>query len=60
VGEPDDAYAFGFWGGDFWVFTSDGTFTQVTQFDPTSGAETAATTYDDVIVGAGVSTCAPQ
>ena len=60
VGDPTDAYAFGFWGGDFWVFTSDGSTTAVTQFDPTTGTETLATTYDDVIVGAGVSTCAPQ
>jgi len=60
VGAPDDAYAFGFWGGDFWVFTSGGTTTQVTQFDPTTSTETQATTFDDVIVGAGVSTCAPQ
>ncbi len=60
VGGPSDAYAFGFWGGDFWVFTSGGTTTTVTKYDPVSGSETPATTYDDVIVGAGVSTCAPQ
>jgi hypothetical protein len=60
VGDPDDAYAFGFWGGDFWVFTSGGTSSQVTQYDPTTMTETAATTFSGTIVGAGVSTCAPQ
>jgi hypothetical protein len=62
VGDPSDAYAFGFWGGDFWVFTSpEGAgITTVTKFDPATKTETTATTYGDVIVGAGVSTCAPQ
>jgi hypothetical protein len=60
VGSPDDAYAFAFWGGDFWVFTSPGGPTTVTRYDPTSGTETTATTYAGTIVGAGVSTCAPQ
>jgi hypothetical protein len=60
VGSPLDAYAFGFWGGDFWVFTSDGSTTQVTKFDPTTSVETTATTFQGIIVGAGVSTCAPQ
>jgi hypothetical protein len=62
VGSPLDAYAFGFWGGDFWVFTGDPTLgtTTVTEFNPTTATETTATTYDDIIVGAGVSTCAPQ
>jgi hypothetical protein len=59
VGSPNDAYAFGFWGGDFWVFTGQ-TDTTVTQFDPTTLAETTATTFGSVVVGAGVSTCAPQ
>jgi hypothetical protein len=62
VGDPSDAYAFGYWGGDFWVFTSPvgAGITTVTKFDPTTSTETTATTYGDVIVGAGVSTCAPQ
>lgn len=62
VGDPSDAYAFGFWGGDFWVFTSPAgsALTTVTKFDPTASAETTATTFSGVIVGAGVSTCAPQ
>ena len=63
VGSPADAYAFAFWGGEFWVFTAPGTPgapTTVTRFDPTSSTETTATTYPGTIVGAGVSTCAPQ
>jgi hypothetical protein len=64
VGSPEDAYAFGFWGGVFWVFTSDSPgpagISQVTRFDPQTGQETNPTTMPEVIVGAGVSTCAPQ
>jgi hypothetical protein len=60
VGTPQDAYAFAFWGGDFWVFTSGGATSQVTRFDPVAKSETLATTFNDEIVGAGVSTCAPQ
>jgi hypothetical protein len=54
------AWAFSFWGGDFWFYTSDGTrSSNVTQLK-TSGE--LAVAKDDVgfrIVGAGVSTCAP-
>ena len=62
VGGPDDAYAFAYWGGVFWVFTAANLngVTQVTRFDPVTLSETSATTYQGVIVGAGVSTCAPQ
>jgi hypothetical protein len=64
------AWAFAFWGGDFWIFldkadpndpfsTGDG-FTTVYQIDGANGSiksSTPATTHE--IVGAGVSTCAP-
>lgn len=60
VGNPENGYAFGFWGGDFWIFTSSPGTTQVTEFDPTTKTETPATTFATEIVGAGVSTCAPQ
>jgi hypothetical protein len=62
VGTPEDGYAFGFWGGDFWIFTFSQTSggTQVTEFDPVSHVETPATFLAPNIVGAGVSTCAPQ
>jgi hypothetical protein len=62
IGNADDAFAFGFWGGQFWIFTSSpsATSTTVTRFDPGSQQESTATTFsEDVIVGAGVSTFAP-
>jgi hypothetical protein len=61
-----NAFAFSFWGGDFWFYTSDGPFvggppSKVTQLKTATGELTVV--KDDVggfrIVGAGVSTCAP-
>jgi hypothetical protein len=60
VGQPNDAFAYAFWGGDFWIFTAPGGTTTVTKYDPVSMSETAVTTLGSTIVGAGVSTCAPQ
>jgi len=62
VGMPNDAWAFAYWGGVFWVFTSPapGGQTTVTRFDPVTRSETTATTLGATVVGAGVSTCAPQ
>ncbi len=60
------AWAFGFWGGDFYTFTqpngqSDPTAPSVvTQYDPSSKNATVVASYPNAIVGAGVSTCAPQ
>jgi len=59
VGGPNQALAFAFWGGDFWIFTSPGGSTTVTKYDPLTQGETAVTTLGSTIVGAGVSTCAP-
>lgn len=61
IGAPR-AWAFAFWGGDFWIFLRKGAemFTTVYQIDGTSfmkKSETPAT--GRTIVGAGVSTCAP-
>jgi hypothetical protein len=53
------AYAFAFWGGDFWIFHGDGTST-ITKYDPLTKTESTAGTAPILIVGAGVSTCAPQ
>jgi hypothetical protein len=57
------AWAFSFWGGAFYLYTSaDGTTNStVTRFDPTTKAvdPTYNLTAPNVIVGAGVSTCAP-
>jgi hypothetical protein len=53
------AWAFAFWGGDFWLFTAPGGSSQVTRFRPSDGSITAVATLPQLIVGAGVSTCAP-
>jgi hypothetical protein len=62
------AWAFAFWGGDFWVFLAKQPpglfdppeFTTVYQFDATNGTLKGMTpTGNRTIVGAGVSTCAP-
>ena len=60
VGGGNQALAFAFWGGDFWIFTSPGGSTTVTKYDPQTQGETAVTTLGSTIVGAGVSTCAPS
>jgi hypothetical protein len=60
VGQMNDAWAFALWGGKFWVFTSPGGVTTVTEFDPVTQTESTATTLNGTVVGAGVSTCAPQ
>jgi hypothetical protein len=61
-------WAFAFWGGDFYTFTgppvaipSGPLFSSVRRFRPSTGAITMVATFaGDVVVGAGVSTCAPQ
>ncbi|MFN0248184.1 MAG: hypothetical protein ACKV2T_14935 [Kofleriaceae bacterium] len=62
------AWAFAFWGGDFWVFLAKQPpgifdppeFTTVYQFDASNGTLKGMTpTSNRTIVGAGVSTCAP-
>jgi hypothetical protein len=60
VGDSTDAFAYAFWGGSFWIFTSAGSSTTVTQYDLDTLTETNVTSLPDVIVGAGVSTCAPR
>jgi hypothetical protein len=61
TGSPDDGYAFAYWGGVFWVFTDpSGGVTTVTRYDPATMNETDVTTMPEGVVGAGVSTCAPQ
>ncbi len=54
-------WAFGFWGGDFYTFTSaDGATSNVTRYRPMDDTVTDITTLPARIVRAGVSTCAPQ
>jgi hypothetical protein len=55
------AWAFGFWGGDFYMFTSpDGMASIVQRYRPSDGTTTQVATLPSLIVGAGVSTCAPE
>ena len=55
-----NGWAFAFWGGDFWLFTSPTGLSQVDRYQPSTGTtSTVLTGIGDNIVGAGVSTCAP-
>jgi hypothetical protein len=61
LGNPS-AWAFAFWGGDFWVFLQRDTdpSTSVYHVNGTTGSMTTALSNTSrTIVGAGVSTCAP-
>ncbi len=60
IARTNDAFAFAFWGGDFWIFTSPGGASEVHRFRPADGTTSKMTTHPSTIVGAGVSTCAPQ
>jgi hypothetical protein len=62
VGTSMSAFAFAFWGGDFYLFTAESPFTSstVTLYHPADGTSTQLMTLNQGIVGAGVSTCAPQ
>jgi hypothetical protein len=53
-------WAFAFWGGDFYTFTAPSSTTVVHRFRPSDGSVVQVLQTDQVIVGAGVSTCAPQ
>jgi hypothetical protein len=54
-------WAFAFWGGDFYTFTAPGdTSTVVQRFRPSDGTVVQVASLSLVVVGAGVSTCAPQ
>jgi len=56
-------WAFAFWGSDFYLFTTNPALTGgsiVTRFDPSDGSQTTVAELSELIVGAGVSTCAPQ
>jgi hypothetical protein len=53
-------WAFAFWGGDFYTFTAPSGTSEVHRFRPSDGSVTLVTKINQTIVGAGVSTCAPQ
>jgi predicted small lipoprotein YifL len=60
-GQGASAWAFAFWGGDFYFFTSQGAgSSQVSRYHPEDGSLKGVAQLDRTIVGAGVSTCAPQ
>jgi hypothetical protein len=59
---PPSDWAWSFWGGDFYLYASDGfNNSSVIQYRPTTGAVDQSYVPDAgfKIVGAGVSTCAP-
>ena len=51
--------AFAFWGGDFYVFAGLALYTDVYRYRPSTGTTTLERSYSQLIIGAGVSTCAP-
>jgi hypothetical protein len=53
------AWAFAWWGGDFYFFTSTSGPSTVRRFQPGPGQFSTVATAPGRIVGAGVSTCAP-
>ncbi len=56
-----NGWAFAFWGGDFYAFTApNNTNSIVTRWRPADDSVVQVTTLPARIVGAGVSTCAPQ
>ncbi len=59
AGPNGGAWAFAFWGGDFYTFTAPSSGTIVHRFDPSDGSIVTVAQRSDLIVGAGVSTCAP-
>jgi hypothetical protein len=59
IGESGDAFAFAFWGGDFWIFTGT-SGSNVARYRPADGTTRVMMRHPSSIVGAGVSTCAPQ
>jgi hypothetical protein len=52
-------FAFAFWGGEFFLFVGPGTSTDVFKYSPDDGKTEKIQSTSFVIVGAGVSTCAP-
>jgi hypothetical protein len=59
VGSSQDAFAYAFYGGLFYIFTGSSGST-VTTFDPITLQTKAVASLSSTIVGAGVSTCAPE
>jgi hypothetical protein len=62
LGNDIGSWAFAFWGGDFWFFTelANAGNSTVTRYHPDDESLAAVAVFNGEIVGAGVSTCAPQ
>ncbi len=60
--QQGSGWAFGFWGGDFYLFTAPTGSSIVTRYRPSDGTvvQVAQAPNSELITGAGVSTCAPQ
>ncbi|HVH46418.1 MAG TPA: hypothetical protein VM925_28950 [Labilithrix sp.] len=58
--DQGQGWAFAYWGGDFYMFHAPGGTTRVTRWRPSDDSITQVATTPLRIVGAGVSTCAPQ
>ncbi len=60
AGMDASALAIAWWGGSFYIFTTEGGGTIVNRYDPDTGVTTPVSSLGEVVVGAGVSTCAPS
>jgi len=58
--DQGQGWAFAYWGGDFYMFHAPTGRTRVTRWRPSDDSVTQVATTTEIIVGAGVSTCAPQ
>ena len=58
--DQGQGWAFAFWGGDFYMFHAPNGNSIVTRYRPSDDSLTQVATLPSIIVGAGVSTCAPQ
>jgi hypothetical protein len=58
--DQGSGWAFAFWGGSFWMFTAPGGQARLTKYDPKTGKAGVVANLPAVVVGAGVSTCAPE
>jgi hypothetical protein len=58
--DQGQGWAFAFWGGDFYIFHAPGGGSVVTRYRPADDSVVQVATLPTIIVGAGVSTCAPQ
>ncbi|MBW2457263.1 MAG: hypothetical protein JRI68_22335 [Deltaproteobacteria bacterium] len=60
VGTASRSLAVSWWGGFFYIFTGYPGGSEATRYDPETGQTQVVAELDQTIVGAGVSTCAPD